>query len=127
MSVQRPPNPLDTVCQHLSISHLMANGNQSDIHPSHVDTELDGLYEFAKIVQPIIHQNPGRLRAAELLLDAVGLHLEFTGFPNLDRSRKPHIFVANSPGCALIDAAIGTRLVARLGLPPSRSRLFFSW
>ncbi|MEP0940872.1 MAG: hypothetical protein ABJH63_14715 [Rhizobiaceae bacterium] len=119
MQTPQQPNPVDDICKQLSLADLLANTEQPELHQNYAEKELDGLYEFAKIIWPIIQQRPTLQRAAELLLQSVGLHVKHPSMPEFVRGSGPHIFIANHPGCCLVDAAIGTRMIARLGLTPA--------
>lgn len=112
-------NPIDELCQNLSLAYLSADKNDPKIHDKYVDAELDGLYEFAKIVFSVSREEQFLPKTAQLLLEAIGLQVSFPAAPDLDLSDGPHIFVANRAGCGLVDAAIGSMLTSRFGLAPT--------
>lgn len=118
MQTSDQANPVDDICQHLSLADMLASKDHPELQQKYAEKELDGLYDFAKLIWPIIRQKPAVLRAAELLLQSVGLQVKHPSMPGFDRRSGPHIFIANHPGCCLVDAAIGTRLIAGLGLTP---------
>lgn len=112
-------NPVDDICQRLSLADLFADVDQKEAHSKFVDLELDGLYELAKIILPMTQRDLTLTQASQLLLRSVGLQLKHRAQFNFQVDDGPHIFIANQPGCFLVDAALGTTMIARLGLRPS--------
>lgn len=112
-------NPIDEICRTLSLAYLLADKDDPDALNKYADTELDGLYEFAKIIYSISREKQFMPKASQQLLEAVGMRVKYPPVPNLDRDGGPHIFVANRSGNDLIDGAIGTVLMSRLGLSPT--------
>ena len=112
-------NPIDEICRKLSQAYLLADKNDPAAAQKYADSELDGLYEFAKIIFSISREKQFPPKTSQLLLEAVGLQVHYPASSDFDVDDGPHIFVANRCGCHLIDGAIGTILTSRLGIKHS--------
>ena len=109
-------NPIDDICKRLSLAYLLADKDDPEIQEKAADTELDGLYEFAKMIYAISRSRQFQPKVCEELLEAIGLQVKYPPTPELKLDEGPNLFIANSSGCSLVDGAIGTILMARLGL-----------